>query len=90
MADLSWQARARCRDEDPELFFPVGEGPGSTEQVRVAKSVCARCPVQIKCLDFALAYPQIGVWGGTTDEERREMHRQAGRSTPKYRRPVAA
>ena len=85
-----WRDRAACRDEDPELFFPVSEvGPGS-EQVQRAKAVCARCPVQRECLNYAietgLAY---GVFGGTTPQERRRVGRQpaptAERTSPKGR-----
>jgi WhiB family redox-sensing transcriptional regulator len=67
---------AVCRGAaDPELFFPVSEvGPG-TRQVNEAKAVCARCPVRPDCLAFALEQDLDGVWGGTTEEERRAMRR---------------
>jgi WhiB family transcriptional regulator, redox-sensing transcriptional regulator len=62
-----WWDRAACRDEDPDLFFPA-----SPARVAKAKQVCAICPVQAACLDWALRYRQdYGVWGGTSEEERR-------------------
>jgi WhiB family redox-sensing transcriptional regulator len=66
-----WQAAA-CRTADPDIFFPVSaHGPGREDTAR-AKAVCARCPVRRQCLQFALATHQVhGVWGGTTEEERR-------------------
>jgi WhiB family transcriptional regulator, redox-sensing transcriptional regulator len=66
-----WQAAA-CRTADPDIFFPVSaHGPGEVEIAR-AKAVCAKCPVRRQCLQFALATHQMhGVWGGTTEEERR-------------------
>lgn len=69
---MNWRQRAACRDEDPELFFPVSEvGPGA-EQVRQAKSVCARCPVQKECREHAAdADLSHGVFGGATPGERR-------------------
>jgi len=54
------------------MFFPVSSvGPGHDE-VAAAKEVCAACLVRRQCLQFALATRQAhGVWGGTTEEERR-------------------
>ncbi|GAA5152606.1 MULTISPECIES: WhiB family transcriptional regulator [Amycolatopsis] len=73
----NWQERAACRDEDPELFFPVSEmGPGA-RQVAQAKAVCARCPVRAECLQYALDTGlDHGIFGGTTDAERRKLVRR--------------
>ncbi|GHF47645.1 WhiB family redox-sensing transcriptional regulator [Amycolatopsis bartoniae] len=73
----SWQERAACRDEDPELFFPVSAmGPGA-RQVAQAKAVCARCPVRAECLQYALDTGlDHGIFGGTTDAERRKLFRR--------------
>ena len=79
-ARVDWWRYAACRDADPEIFFPVSSvGPGRGEVAR-AKAICARCPVRRQCLQFALATRQAhGVWGGTTEEERRlRMPAQAG------------
>jgi len=67
-----WWKSAACQDADPELFFPVSAvGPGR-EDIARAKAVCASCRVRRPCLEFALATHQVhGVWGGTTEEERR-------------------
>ena len=72
-----WRESAACRDQDPELFFPVSEvGPGS-EQVRQAKAVCARCPVQRECLEYAIDIGLAhGVFGGATPHERRQHTRR--------------
>jgi WhiB family redox-sensing transcriptional regulator len=72
-----WRHRAACRDEDPELFFPVSDmGPGA-RQVAQAKAVCARCPVRSQCLDYALDNAlDYGVFGGTTERERRNLSRE--------------
>ena len=43
---MEWVHRARCKDEDPELFFPVGTtGPAAT-QINAAKAICMRCEVR--------------------------------------------
>jgi WhiB family transcriptional regulator, redox-sensing transcriptional regulator len=71
-----WRQRAACRDQDPELFFPVSEiGPGARQADR-AKAVCARCPVRTACLEYALDNGlDHGIFGGTTETERRALRR---------------
>ncbi|HEY1920487.1 MAG TPA: WhiB family transcriptional regulator [Streptosporangiaceae bacterium] len=60
-----------CRAENPELFFPTAAAGPVPAQVRTAKAVCGRCPVQATCLSYALTTGQDdGIWGGTTREER--------------------
>jgi WhiB family transcriptional regulator, redox-sensing transcriptional regulator len=67
-----WRLLAACRHADPELFFPVSASGPSLDQVTQAKAICARCPVRQQCLAFALNTRQDhGVWGGTSEEERR-------------------
>ncbi|TDV47776.1 transcription factor WhiB [Actinophytocola oryzae] len=72
-----WRDRAACRDADPELFFPVSDmGPGA-RQIADAKAVCGRCPVRTQCLDYAVETGlDHGVFGGTTERERRELIRR--------------
>ena len=52
---MDWRHRALCRDEDPELFFPIGTTGPALVQMEQAKTVCRRCPVVESCLDWALA-----------------------------------
>jgi len=76
-ADYDWRSEALCRDTDPDLFFPVGTTGAALLQLEQARAVCHECPVQAECLDFALATNQdSGVWGGTSEEERRKLRRQ--------------
>ncbi|MES9525874.1 WhiB family transcriptional regulator [Streptomyces capoamus] len=79
----NWRDHAACRQEDPDLFFPIGTTGPAQVQTQQAKAVCARCPVREQCLDWALDTSQsIGVWGGTTELERRALRRRA-RSRPR-------
>lgn len=72
-----WRELAACRDEDPELFFPIGTGPAAQAQVELAKAVCRRCPVLEQCLTYALSSGQdAGIWGGLTEDERRALRRE--------------
>jgi WhiB family transcriptional regulator, redox-sensing transcriptional regulator len=91
-----WRHRAACRDEDPELFFPVGTGHSAkqanaiTRQISAAKRVCAGCPVRQECRDFALANgSDDGIYGGLTADERRTYRfRPAPGSATARRRPA--
>jgi WhiB family transcriptional regulator, redox-sensing transcriptional regulator len=87
--DAIWMEDAACREPgvDPELFFPVSESGPGVRQVAAARAVCARCPVQRECRDWALqAGEPAGIWGGTTPEERRllrsRMLPRPGASSP--------
>ncbi|MDQ1519322.1 MAG: WhiB family transcriptional regulator, redox-sensing transcriptional regulator, partial [Actinomycetota bacterium] len=71
-----WRDRAACRDTNAELFFPIGTTGLAIDQIDAARAVCAQCPVQRECLEFALATNQeAGVWGGTTEDERRKLRK---------------
>lgn len=57
---------------DTNLFFP-----SRGDSCVAAKEVCAGCPVRQECLEFALAEREVyGVWGGTSERERRRMRRE--------------
>lgn len=69
----TWQYDGLCREADPEIFFPEqGVRPYD------ALALCDGCPVREPCLEYAVADPEIaGIWGGTTERERRTMRHQA-------------
>ena len=72
-----WREHSACRDTDPDLFFPVGTTGPAIEQIENAKAVCRVCDVQKSCLEYALVSNQdSGIWGGTSEEERRALRRQ--------------
>ncbi|MHB1615049.1 MAG: WhiB family transcriptional regulator [Actinomycetes bacterium] len=67
----SWPANAACRSGDPDALFVQGAAQNR------AKAVCARCPVRLPCLADALDNRvEFGVWGGTTERERRALLRR--------------
>ena len=70
----AWQEEANCQGIDTEEFFP--EKGGRNE---LAQRICRRCPVTDKCLQWALDRDELGVWGGTTEHERRQMKRRPQR-----------
>lgn len=67
---------AACIDADPWLFFPPAGGNNLAVE-REAKAVCLSCTERTDCLSWALENDVWGIWGGTTDRERRTMRRKA-------------
>lgn len=77
---MDWRHEAACRDEDPELFFPIGNTGPALVQIEEAKAVCRRCSVVDECLRWALETGQdAGVWGGLSEDERRALKRRNAR-----------
>jgi WhiB family redox-sensing transcriptional regulator len=77
----SWQSQAACRGLDAEIFHPVDDS-----QIQLAKSICAMCPIAEQCLEHAIvAREKHGVWGGTTERERRSIIRRRRRAAAKAR-----
>lgn len=74
-----WRDDAACAQLElpfaaiDELYFPTKGGTGTA-----ARRICHQCPVTADCLDTALDYGSTlsGVWGGTSEHDRREIHRQ--------------
>lgn len=72
---FNWRDFALCKGiKDPNIFFPE-----SSKRTYLPKSICKRCPVQLNCLEEALRDKNcMGIWGGTTDYERRKLLRKRG------------
>jgi WhiB family transcriptional regulator, redox-sensing transcriptional regulator len=71
-----WRDDSACRDLDTDLFFPVGKTGLAVAEIEAAKAICAGCEARAACLHFAVATNQeYGVWGGTSEEERRQLRR---------------
>ena len=66
-----WHQRAACRGRGPAEFVrPKATFDGFRE-------LCEECPVRQECLEAAPTDSDLmGLWGGTTDAERREMRRR--------------
>jgi len=59
---------AECRFYDFEIFFSE-----KSSVIAHAKSICARCPIQQQCLQDAIKGEEAGIWGGTTEAERKDL-----------------
>jgi len=67
--DVAWKADAKCRGIAPALFFPERGG-----ESRAAQEICASCPVKEPCAAAGL-WETHGIWGGTTEHQRRVIRR---------------
>ena len=68
-------AVASCAsDPDPDRWFPERT---ATQHLHLElKRICDGCPLQLKCLDYALKNDVIGFWGGTTMAQRADLRRR--------------
>jgi WhiB family redox-sensing transcriptional regulator len=67
--------QAACTDvADPDIFFP--EGKDALLKMAMAKEICADCPIVADCLQYAVEHDEPGIWGGTTEDERKVMRRR--------------
>ena len=79
-----WRTQAACRNQDPELFFPIGTTDRAVAQLTKAKAVCHTCPVREPCLTWVLRSEPLGqeagVCAGLGEAERRSLKRRAARA----------
>lgn len=94
-ADLTWLQRAACAGIDARAFF--ANGCHARAQVHEAKKICATCPVQAACGQWAIETGERnGVWGGMSQQELRQRRRRftskaktgTVKAPPKKREPV--
>jgi WhiB family redox-sensing transcriptional regulator len=72
-----WQEKAACKGPQAAVFFPpshLERKDEKEERERRAKAICATCPVQRPCLDYALEIREPhGIWGGLNELERKAL-----------------
>lgn len=70
---IDWIVDAVCRNiRDPDIFFP-SVGARAKKLTQHTRYICAKCPVQQDCLDYAVAHDEEGFWGGKTKDERKAL-----------------
>jgi WhiB family redox-sensing transcriptional regulator len=84
--NVTWQSQGACKGSDPDQYFP--HPYVSHAQIVSIRAVCEACPVRRECADWGIHHEQLGIWGGTTDRQRREIRRKLGiiLDTPKTER----
>lgn len=68
------QGLANCATTDPDAFFP--ERGANASQNRVAKRICMTCQYIEPCLAWAMENRETGIWGATTEADRRKLRRK--------------
>lgn len=82
-----WERYANCRGINPDLFHPERGEP--TAEI---KAVCQGCPVIYACLSTAVARydaVDVGIWGRTSQAERRQIRRELRRRQRRARQDAA-
>lgn len=83
-ATTDWRSIGECRnweqdDHDIDPFF----GPDDDDYTyppKEALAYCNPCPVKVECLEWAMQNDPIGVFGGTTEFQRRQLKRHMPRA----------
>lgn len=65
---LEFRHDGSCQYVDPEIFFPERGA-----SAKPAKAICGGCSVKDRCLRYAIEHSEGGIWGGTTESERRAL-----------------
>ncbi len=71
VARWRWSQYAACRDTVPEDWFKDDHPGENAAVIEILLQICKRCPVREACLRYAIEHNEWGIWGGTTDDERR-------------------
>ncbi len=58
----------KCAGADINLFFSE-----NLADINQAREICISCPLMSACLDYATFAEEFGVWGGTTQGERKQL-----------------
>ena len=67
-----WESKARCLGHETNIWFPTPDGPDPLGAK--AKAICARCPVAVACLNFAVRQRiTVGIYGGVNEQRRTRL-----------------
>lgn len=78
MTRRSWRDRAACRGWDTHRFYV---GKDAAQPPVDILELCLSCPVRPRCLNEAMQNYEYGIWGGTTEKQRRQLRRNYQRKT---------
>lgn len=72
-AKIDWD-RAACKETEGDLFTHSERFfPKRRQSPDPAIAYCADCPIIRDCLLYAIEHESWGVWGGTSDAERKKL-----------------
>jgi WhiB family redox-sensing transcriptional regulator len=67
-----WRQRAACRGQNTDQFYRSKEALRPPPEIQ---RICDGCPVRGDCLLWAIERREQGIWGGTTEVQRRVLRR---------------
>ena len=90
-----------CAESFPDAFFTDEKSTSDTfrdgkvvvqtwsryDHEKEAKAICAECPYKVRCLTYALKNHEQGIWGGTTERDRRRIGKAIALNSNKVSRP---
>lgn len=89
-----WE-KGKCRDADPEIFYPERDANTYGSVAGEAKRICRgdadspACPVLLECLFYGLVTEDdFGIWGGMSTRERNALRRHRALGKYKPARPL--
>jgi WhiB family redox-sensing transcriptional regulator len=84
LAELVYTQGA-CNDEYTEMWYPAAP---TSREATLAIAACFGCAVRGECLELALRIDagQHGIWGGMSEEGRRELRRKQATRLARARR----
>lgn len=59
----------------PAVYYPK---PGDNQAARIARWLCARCPVKQRCAEWAIRHEAHGHWGGLSEDDRATIRARRG------------
>ena len=76
LQQLKWMLRGYCStmQANPDIFYEDGNE-------ETAKAYCYQCPVINTCREWAIKNEEAGVWGGTSEADRRAARRGGQRAS---------
>jgi WhiB family transcriptional regulator, redox-sensing transcriptional regulator len=71
---MTWHTHAACRGVHTNVSYEPNPKPKDDSWAEPARAICSTCPVRAECVREALDRDEKhGVWGGTTNAERRQL-----------------
>jgi WhiB family redox-sensing transcriptional regulator len=75
LEENEWLEYANCKNADTRVFFILREDKDQRQRRAAAYAICQACSVQRECLEYAIVNNEVGIWGGTSERDRRLMRR---------------
>ncbi len=66
--DVNWTL-ANCTGKPLNWFFSLKQS-----EIKLAKGLCADCPIKQDCLQYSVEKDEFGLWAGLTRKERLDLY----------------